>query len=341
MTTTTQTVDLKPIPSDLADKLREAVALRDEIRQFIDDTLDGSVDTVYFVGCGGSLLSTYPVQFLLETHAGDVAVFHMNADEFVHRAPARVGKRSLVFTASHSGSTKETVAATEAAIERGATVVALTQKPESPLAETAERVFVYPSVEAKQVVLGLIGWSILRALGTEADYDAIDQAFDAYPDALAATLEDLEPRLEEIAQRLQDEQITYLLGAGPNYGAAATLAMCYLQEMQWMDAAAFNAGEFFHGAFEVVTSDTPVILLLGEDATRPMAERAKTFLDQYTEKGVYIDSRDFTLPGIPDELREHFTASVFYAVVGRLAAHYAAARNHDLDTRRYMWKVEY
>jgi fructoselysine 6-phosphate deglycase len=132
-----------------------------------------------------------------------------------------------------------------------------------------------------------------------------------------------------------------VLGAGPNYGPAASLAMCYLQEMQWLDAAAINAGEFFHGAFEVVTETTPVILLLGEDATRPMAERAQRFLDTYAKRAVYIDSRDFSLPGIATELRGYFTPAVFYSIAGRLAAHYAALRGHDLKIRRYMFKVEY
>ena len=33
-----------------------------------------------------------------------------------------------------------------------------------------------------------------------------------------------------------------------------------LQEMQWKHAAAFNSGEFFQGAFEMVDDDTAVLL---------------------------------------------------------------------------------
>ena len=82
---------------------------------------------------------------------------------------------------------------------------------------------------------------------------------------------------QEIAVRLQDEPITYVLACGPSYGVAYALAMCYLQEMQWMHAATVHAGEFFHGAFEVVTDDTPLLVLLDESEARPIAERALQF----------------------------------------------------------------
>lgn len=46
-----------------------------------------------------------------------------------------------------------------------------------------------------------------------------------------------------------------------------------------------------------------MLLMLGEDGTRPMAERAKTFLDKYTRKAHYIDTRSLSLPGVPEDLR--------------------------------------
>jgi fructoselysine 6-phosphate deglycase len=340
-TSVNPSTSVEPIPSDLESHLRDAVALRDQIDEAIGSAIARGIDSVFFVGCGGSLLSTWPVQYLLERSVPDLAVFHMNANEFVYREPARLGERALVVTGSHTGSTKETVAATQLAVERGASVVSMTKEADSPLAEPAPTVFRYGSPDAKQVVLGQIGWAILEARGIDHDAAAVRAAYDAYPSALVSSLEALEPRLAEIAAALKDEPITYVLGAGPLYGPAATLSMCYLQEMQWMDAAAFNAGEFFHGAFEVVTGETPVILLLGEDETRPMADRAKTFLDTYTEKATYLDSVDLALPGIPTDLRGRFVPSAFYSVVGRLAEHYAAVRGHSLETRRYMTKVEY
>ena len=117
--------------------------------------------------------------------------------------------------------------------------------------------------------------------------------------------------------------------------------MCYLQEMQWKHAAGFNTGEFFQGAFEMVTEDTAVLLFLGEDASRPMAERGKAFLETYTRKGHFIDVRDLSLPGVPTELRGDVSPLVVGELAGRLAQHFEAVRGHHLDQRRYMFRVQY
>jgi fructoselysine-6-P-deglycase FrlB-like protein len=119
------------------------------------------------------------------------------------------------------------------------------------------------------------------------------------------------------------------------------MAMCFLQEMQWKQAAGFNAGEFFQGAFEMVTEDSAVLLYLGEDATRPMAERAKRFLDTYTRKAHYLDVRELSLPGVPTELRPDISPLVIGELANRLAQHFEAVRGHHLDQRRYMFRVDY
>jgi fructoselysine 6-phosphate deglycase len=108
-----------------------------------------------------------------------------------------------------------------------------------------------------------------------------------------------------------------------------------------MNSAAFNAGEFFHGAFEVVTDDVPVIVFAGEDATRPMAERAVEFLTKYTDKFHVIDSTTMSLPGVAPESRAEVAPIVLGSVVSRLAKHFEAVRGHDLNQRRYMTKVDY
>jgi fructoselysine 6-phosphate deglycase len=132
-----------------------------------------------------------------------------------------------------------------------------------------------------------------------------------------------------------------VLGSGPNVGVAYCLAMCYLQEMQWKHAAHFDAAEFLHGAMEVVTDETAVILYMGEEATRPIDERAKRFLDRYAKKACCVDARDLALPGIEPAMRPFVSTYALFALQSRLAEHFEAVRGHDLKNRRYMFKVEY
>jgi fructoselysine-6-P-deglycase FrlB-like protein len=80
---------------------------------------------------------------------------------------------------------------------------------------------------------------------------------------------------------------------------------------------------------------------VGDDASRPMGERARKFLEQYCKKAQYIDVRDLDLPGIPKSVRGDVSPIVVGALANRLAQHYEAVRGHDLEQRRYMFKVEY
>jgi fructoselysine-6-P-deglycase FrlB-like protein len=241
-----------------------------------------------------------------------------------------------VVLASYTGTTKETVAAAKTAKSAGATVIAAA-KEGSPLAEAADAAF-----RGKSDVFELVvAYEILAATGADLDAAAVDEALAALPTAVRHAVEQAEPQLADIAEAFKDEPITYVLGSGPSYGWAYGLAMCFLQEMQWKHAAAFNSGEFFQGAFEMVDDDTAVLLWLGDDASRPMGERAKTFLDKYCKKAQYVDVRDLELPGIPESVRGQVSPIVVGALANRLAQHYESVRGHDLETRRYMFKVEY
>ena len=72
-----------------------------------------------------------------------------------------------------------------------------------------------------------------------------------------------------------------------------------------------------------------------------MGERAKQFLEKYDKKAQYVDVRDLELPGIPQSVRGAVSPIVVGALANRLAQHYESVRGHDLETRRYMFKVEY
>ncbi|UNO43287.1 SIS domain-containing protein [Streptomyces sp. MST-110588] len=341
---TTATLPLKPITEDFKEAVAFALSQNDVTRAFVKEVVDAGLRNVFLIGCGGSLTASYPVHFLLETRAA-FPVFQMNSDEFNLRRPALLGEGSLVVVSSHTGTTKETVAAARYARSAGAKVAAISRDADSPLAQAADLALTYRSedtvVAPKGVLFGQLGHALLEFTGAQGDYAALRTAFEALPDALYTMQEEGEELAHSIATALADEDMTYVLSAGPNYGAGYGFTMCYLMEMQWKHGGSFHAGEFFHGAFEMVTEDQPVILFLGEDATRPMAERAKTFLDTYTRKAHYVDSRIFSLPGVPEAVRGDITPIALDVFVTRLARHYESVRGHDLDQRRYMFRVEY
>jgi fructoselysine-6-P-deglycase FrlB-like protein len=326
---------MRPIEPKLVDKLQETVDQHAAIDAVVDRVVADGLRNVYFVGAGGSLICSYPAHYILQRRASFPS-FQLQSDELNCSTPALMGPGSLVVLASYTGTTKETVAAAKTAKAAGATVIAVAREG-SPLANAVDVAFKGKS----DLFEVLVAYSLLKATGADIPADAFDAALQALPKATLQAIEESEERLKNIAAALKDEPIIYVLGSGPSYGWAYGLAMCYLQEMQWKHAAAFNTGEFFQGAFEMVTEDQPVLLWLGEDATRPMAERGKAFLDKYTRKAHYVDVRDLTLPGIPEDLRGDLSPLVVGELATRLAQHFEAVRGHHLEQRRYMFRVEY
>jgi fructoselysine-6-P-deglycase FrlB-like protein len=345
--TTATTLPLKPLPTDRRAGLDVVLARRADIEALAARLVGDGVKNVFLTGSGGGLLTHTPVQYLLERETAAFPTFAYSANELIFREPAALGPGSLVLVASNTGTTPEVVEVATFARARGAFVISFTRLADSPLAQASDEAFTYGDDtgigDPKQLAEALVVLAILRSTGDlgAAAYDAHVRALEKLPDALIDAVREGEELNRRIAEALKDEPIIYVLGSGPNVGVAYCLSMCYLQEMQWMHAAHFDAAEFLHGAMEVVTDETAVILYLGEEATRPIDERAKRFLDRYTTKGWYVDARDFTLPGIEPAMRPFVSTHVLFAMQSRLAEHFEAARGHDLKTRRYMFKVEY
>jgi len=324
----------------------EAPGDRERARRLAHHAVERGIDSVYFIGCGGSLSAFGPIHYMLDCKAADFTAFEMTSNEFNYRRPRHLGSRSLVVVASSTGTTPETLAAIETArTAQVPAVIGLTTDAESPLAKAVDDVFAYGVVKTawdpRGILLAHMGHGLLEASGVVEDARAIADAYDALPEALPRAIEETEGLCRDIAGTLQAEPIIYVLGAGPLESTAHLLSMCYLQEMQWIHSASFNAGEFLHGALEVVTDDVAFIVFLGEDETRPMGERALSFLNGYTHKVHVIDSRNLSLPGVPESVRAEIAPIALGAIVTRLAQHFEAARDHDLATRRYMFTVEY
>jgi fructoselysine 6-phosphate deglycase len=171
-------------------------------------------------------------------------------------------------------------------------------------------------------------------------------------DDVVSSLENLRPILEkekektlekakEFAQSYKDENVIYTMGSGANYGIAYWFAICLLMEMQWIHSHALHAGEYFHGPFEILDKDVPIIQIVGLDETRPLEERSLEFTQRYGERIVVLDAKDFDLTGVEESVKGYIAPVVLQTVLRQYAEKLAEARNHPLSTRRYMWKVPY
>lgn len=336
---------LRPVETDFTPTLCGVLAKQNQIHEVAKQAVAAGVTEVFFVGVGGSYSSSVHASTLLETRSRVLNVRNLNAAEFMVLTPARLGPKALVIASSHSGGTPETLAAAKFAKQAGAMVVGVARDDDNPLARVADHALSYNSertvTSAKQILLAQLALSLLEETGETLDFEAIRTAFGALPMALRQAIDASDTRLADIAVSIAAPRPVYVVASGSNFGAAFTLSLCYLMEMQWMNASNIAAGDYLHGPFEMLTDDASLIVFQGEDASRPMTERVIRFAKRYGKHVHVIDSKDLALDGVDPALRGEIAAIAVGVLGSRLADHMEATTGHNLDDRRYMYKVEY
>ncbi len=326
-------------------KLKAVADKRGKAEAVMDGIAAKGISQVYLVGCGGSLAPMIPGKYLLDKYLPGVQAHIYQSREFTLVAPRNVDKKSLVILASHSGGTPETVEAAGFAKERGAVTIGLSRDADSALSKKVDFCFSYQSeygiTDSKMMFLHMLLFRLIRSGNASFPYEQAMVGLGHLPEALTSLRITQTEAGMKFAEAHKEDKTIYTVSGGPVFGMGYAYSICILLEMQWINSAPFHAGDFFHGPFEIIEKGVPLILLMGEDATRPMAQRVEAFAKQYTDKLTVIDSRNYELPGIDDEVRGLFSPFVVWTVLFRYAQCLEKARNHSLDLRRYMGVVEY
>ena len=318
-----------------------------DVQKALDVLKERDIDRVYFVACGGSSSLMYASKYVLDRESETIDSDLYSSNEFVHRNPKKLNEKSLVILCSHYGKTPETVEAARFAREKGALTISLTFDADSPLAQVSENVIVYHDQEdsnyvneSPAIMLELVFGLLAEKEGNKKFNHILSSLENLRPILNKAKAETL-AQAKEFAESYKDEKIIYTMGSGANYGIAYWFAICLLMEMQWIHSHAIHAGEYFHGPFEILDKDVPIIQLVGLDETRPLEERSLEFTQRYGERVIVIDAKDFDLTGVAESVKGYIAPLVLQTVLRQYAGELAEVRNHPLSTRRYMWKVPY
>lgn len=322
-----------------------AVGLADDLREAVSSALEGGAQNLFFVGTGGAAILMEPAARLLQRES-TFPVFSEMAAELVQHGSAHLGPQSIVVIPSLSGTTKESVAALHLARERGATVLTLTGHGDTSLAEEADAAFVNfaeddTSCESFYLQSLVIALAVMESRGERSDVSDVLSEIKALPPLLLDVKRQFEGTAEKVAQALAADSYHVITGAGSTWPQAFYYGMCILEEMQWIRTRPVHASDFFHGTLELVERGVSVVVLKGEDASRPLAERVEAFAPRYTEKVLVLDSADLALPGVSDAVRRLLSPVLLATVLERVSAHLEVLRDHPLTTRRYYKRVNY
>jgi fructoselysine-6-phosphate deglycase len=297
-----------------------AMGLAAGIHEVIGECLSRGADSIFFVGSGGAGILMEPANSLLRTRSR-FPTFCERAAEMVLTGHAGLSEKSIVVIPSLSGKTKESIELLQYANARGATTISLVKDADTPVARDSRHCFVNfaeddTSCESFYLQSLCVVLSILQRRGETTDYERIVKELSTLPALLVS-------------------------GAGATYPEAYYYGMCILEEMQWILTRPVHASDFFHGTLELLEKGVSVMLFKGEDASRPLMDRAENFARTYTDKLLVLDTAEFKLPGISADVRALISQVLLATVLERVSAHLEVIRKHPLTTRRYYKRVAY
>ncbi|MFS0853962.1 SIS domain-containing protein [Microbacterium sp. 179-I 3D4 NHS] len=323
-----------------------AVSLASDVRGAIARSLAGGAENVFFLGAGGAGILMEPAYDLLRRSSSLPAYLEVAA-ELLANGSVALGPKSLVIIPSLSGTTAEALEVIAYVKDRGATVLSFTKDAESPVAQASDETFTVPaaddtSSESFYVQSLYVALAVLAERGEYADWDRATAELQKLPQALLAAKEQFEPRAAELAVELASgEDYHIITGAGSVWAEAYYYGMCILEEMQWIRTRPVHASDFFHGTLELVQKGVSVISFKGEDAARPLSERVEAFVPRVSDRLTVLDTADFPLEGLSDDVRALVSPAVLATILERLSAHLEQVRRHPLEVRRYYRRLTY
>lgn len=310
-----------------------------EVEKVVDQICDEGYDNIFLFGIGGTLLYAGQIMHTAKQLGCSLPLYLENATDFLYEGNKKFTKNSVVVIASLSGNTIEVEAAIDKAHEVGARVIGYVEVPESPLAKKVDHLVT--------TVGGEYYWwytVVLRFMKNAGEFDAYDKLTSQMknlPDAVVQIYKDADEEMKNYAEKYCDEPITYLVGSGNLEDWAVCYGMCIMEEMQWMRTRPISAANFFHGTLEVIERDIPVILIKGEDKTRPEMDRVEKFVNTVSAKVTVFDTKKFALPGIDEEFRGVLSPIIMRSAFMRLNVHLEHCRRHPIDIRRYYKALKY
>lgn len=322
------------------DSMNGALALRPQINEFIDKIHSRGYSNVCWLGIGGTYASSMQAVVHMKEKSA-IETFIQHAAEYLVTGNKRITKDTLIIISSVTGSTQEVVEAiNKIQQEVGATVLAFLDKADSPLGKMAHHVISYPMNE--QLKFFMAADRLMYLAGEYPDYDEFYQQMDQhFAKNIVEVAKKADAFGQEVALKHHNDAMHYFVGAGNQWGATYSHAMCYWEEQHWLRSKSIESAEFFHGTLEVIDRDTAVTVYVGEDSQRPLSERVAKFLPQICGNYTIIDTKDYPLPGISEKFRGHLSPFVFRTINNRIDAYVEHLNRHPMTIRRYYRCLDY
>lgn len=324
----------------ILEEQENGAAIVPEVEKIVDDICEKGYKNIFYIGIGGTVLYANQMACIVKEVGSTIPLFVENAADFCLIGNPHFSKDSVVVIESVSGDTKEVVEAVRKARSEGATVLGFVEKAGTPLYEMCD--YVVSKKGAFMYFWYTVTFRFMKNAGQYTEYDQLFKEIKTVlPRAVVEVQKETDAKAMEYAEKYGEEPITYLIASGNLEDWATCYGMCIMEEMQWMRTRPISAANFFHGTLEVVEKNISVILIKGEDATRPEMERVEAFVRRISDKITVFDTCDYELEGISRKFRELLCPMIMRAAFQRVNIHLENKRKHPLEIRRYYRHLDY
>jgi glucosamine--fructose-6-phosphate aminotransferase (isomerizing) len=257
-------------------------------------------------------------------------------------------QNALVVGISQSGMSPDIISVLEEGKRQGNLTLAITNAPDSPLAEVADFVL---NVEAgpelavaatKTYTSELMAIAMLSTAltGDIQRWDELEQVAGWVNEAL-----DLDGTIRQAAQRYRYMQNCVVLGRGFNYATAFEWAL-KLKELTYVEAEPYSSADFQHGPVAMVARGFPVMAVLPTGKVfAPMMELLEHLQKDLLAELVVISNSFEAISAaqvpfaIPTDVPEWLSPMVGIVPAQLFSYHLTLAKGYDTDQPRTIRKV--
>jgi len=203
-----------------------------------------------------------------------------HASEWMYRFPKKINKPGVVIAISQSGESGDVIRSAQYAKSQDFNLVSITNVLGSTLDELGDLSFITPAGEEKAVaatksyiaaLASLLGWAVELEKEHHMQQKKLYQELMTISSKMEKILTTVEVDLKKITERLFNYNVVYFLGTGSNYSTALEGAM-KLKETGNVYAEGFGFREFMHGHVQLISEETPIIIILSGEENSSIIE---------------------------------------------------------------------
>jgi glucosamine--fructose-6-phosphate aminotransferase (isomerizing) len=339
-----------------AECLRNTLRVQEHYADLMATFLDRARE-VYLVACGTSYHTCWAASYMLSKLAF-LPTYPVIASEFIEQHGKSVNIESTILAISQSGETADTLAAVNAARQRAATILGLTNTIGSTLTRVA-RVYIgqqsgpeigvaaTKTFTSQLSVMAQLALRLAKKRGkvSQDEMDYLAERLCKLPDTVQTIIDTQEEKAKQIAKKYKDKKDFFFLGRGISTTTAYE-GRLKLMEIAYAPAIAFPAGESKHGPISLIEPGFPVIFVAPKDETHrtlignimEMKARGASIIAVIEEGDEEVKSLVDDYMEVPKGVPEVLSPIAFIIPLQLVAYYMAVERGYNPDMPRNLAK---